>query len=116
MRIANTGHAVFAIIMMGVGIVGILHANLMPVWNPVPGTGSAHEVLIYCGIGVSLLSGIGVMVQRTRAMAARLLLGTFLIWMLLFRLPNFFRAPLFAACWSVFPLAVMLSGAMVLYV
>jgi uncharacterized membrane protein YphA (DoxX/SURF4 family) len=116
MRIANTSHAAFAIIMMGVGVVGILHPDLMPVWNPIPGTGSAHELLTYCGIGVSLLCGVGLLVQRTAAMAARLLLGTFLIWMLLFRLPNFFRAPLFAACWSVFPLAVMLSGAMVLYV
>jgi uncharacterized membrane protein YphA (DoxX/SURF4 family) len=116
MRIANTGHAAFAIIMIGVGIVGILNRDLMPVWNPIPGTGSAHELLIYCGIGVSLLSGIGLLVQRTAAMAARLLLATFLIWMLLFRLPNFLRAPLFAACWSVFPLAVMLSGTVVLYV
>src|ERR1700730_2926040 len=116
MRIANTGHAAFAITMIGVGIVGILNRDLMPVWNPIPGTGSAHELLIYCGIGVSLLSGIGLLMQRTAAMAARLLLATFLIWMLLFRLPNFLRAPLFAACWAVFPLAVMLSGTVVLYV
>jgi len=114
MRIANTGHAAFAIIMAGVGIVGILNRDLMPVWNPISGSGSAHELLIYCGVGVSLLSGIGLLVQRTAAMAARLLLATFLIWMLLFRLPNFLRAPLFAACWSVFPLAVMLSGTVVL--
>jgi len=116
MRIANTGHAAFAIIMAGVGIVGILNRDLMPVWNPISGSGSAHELLIYCGIGVSLLSGVGLLVQRTAAMAARLLLATFLIWMLLFRLPNFLRMPLFAACWSVFPLAVMISGTVVLYV
>jgi uncharacterized membrane protein len=102
--------------MIGVGIVGILNRDVMPVWNPIPGTGSAHELLIYCGIGVSLLSGIGLLVQRTAVMAARLLLATFLIWMLLFRLPNLLRAPLFAACWSVFPLAVMLAAAWVLYV
>src|SRR5436309_15580688 len=116
MRIGNTAHAAFAIIMMGVGVVGILRRDLMPVWNPIPGTGSTHELLIYCVIGVSILSGIGLLVERTAAMAARLLLGAFLIWMLLFRLPTFFRAPLFAACWSVFPLAVMLSGTMVLCV
>lgn len=116
MRIANTGHAAFAIVMIGVGIIGILNREVMPVWNPIPGTGSAHQLLIYCGIAVSLLCGIGLLVQRTAAMASRLLLATFLIWMLLFRLPNFVRAPLFAACWSVFPLAVMLSATVVLYV
>jgi hypothetical protein len=52
----------------------------------------------------------------TAAIAARLLLATPLIWMLLFRLSSFIRAPLFEACWSVFPLAVMLSGTVVLYV
>ena len=116
MRIANTSHAAFAITMIGVGIVGIVNRDVMPVWNPIPGTGWAHELLLYCGIGVSLLSGIGLLVRRTAAMAARLLLATFLFWMLLLRLPNFLRTPLFAACWSVFPLAVMLSGTVVLYV
>jgi len=116
MRTANTGHTAFAIMMIGVGIVGILNRDVMPIWNPIPGTGPAHEFLLYCGIGVSLLSGIGLLAQRTQAMAARLLLATLSIWMLLLRLPNFFRAPLFAACWSVFPLAVMLSGTLVIYV
>jgi hypothetical protein len=39
-----------------------------------------------------------------------------LLWLLLFRLPNFFHAAPFEACWSVFPLAVMLAAAEVLYV
>jgi uncharacterized membrane protein YphA (DoxX/SURF4 family) len=116
MRIANTGHVAFATTMIGIGIVGILNSDLMPLWNPIPGAGPVHELLVYCVIGISLLSGIGLLVQRTAAMAARLLLATFLIWMLLFRLPSFIRAPLFEACWSVFPLAVMLSGTVVLYV
>jgi uncharacterized membrane protein len=116
MRSANTGHVAFAITMIGIGIVGILNRDLMPLWNPIPGTGPVHGLLVYCVIGISLLSGIGLLVQRTAAMAARSLLATLLIWMLLFRLPSFIRAPLFEACWSVFPLAVMLSGAVVLYV
>src|SRR3984885_5920571 len=115
MRIPNTGHIAFAITMIGIGIVGILNSDLMPLWNPIPGTGPVHELLVYCVIGISLLSGIGLLVRRTAALAARLLLATFLIWMLLFRLPSFIRAPLFEACWSVFPLAVMLSGTLVLY-
>jgi len=48
--------------------------------------------------------------------AARLLLATFLPWLLMFRLPNFLLLPAFEACWSVFPLAVMLAAAWVLYV
>jgi uncharacterized membrane protein YphA (DoxX/SURF4 family) len=116
MRPVSTAQAVFAITMMGVGIVGVVNRDLMPVWNPVPGTGTAHDLLVYLGIVVSLFSGIGLLVRRMAASAARLLLAALLVWMLLFRLPNLLREPLFGACWSVFPLAVMLSGAMVLYV
>jgi hypothetical protein len=52
----------------------------------------------------------------TATIAARLLLATLLLWLLLFRLPNFLHEPLFAACWTVFPLAVMLAAAWVPYV
>jgi hypothetical protein len=116
MRLVSTAHAVFAIAMMGIGIVGVLNRDLMPVWNPVPGTGTTHDLLVYLGIVVSLISGIGLLVRRMAASAARLLLAALLVWMLLFRLPNVLREPLFAACWSVFPLAVMLGAAMVIYV
>jgi len=116
MRIASLGHALFAITMIGLGVVGMLNRDLMSVWSPVPGTGLAPELLVYLSIGVSLISGIGLLVRRTAAMAARLLFVALLFWMLLFRLPNFFHAPPFEACWSVFPLVVMLAAAMVLYV
>jgi hypothetical protein len=102
--------------MMGVGIIGVLNRDLMPVWNPVPGTGTTHYLLVYLAIVVSLITGIGLLVRRMAASAARLLLAALLVWMLLFRLPNILRDPLFAACWSVFPLAVMLGAAMVIYV
>lgn len=116
MRLVGTAYTVFAIAMMGVGIVGVVNRDLMPVWNPVPGTGTTHDLLVYLAIVVSLICGVGLLIGRMSASAARLLLATLLVWMLLFRLPNFFREPLFAACWSVFPLAVMLSAAMVIYV
>src|SRR5579871_6897285 len=103
MRLPSAGYAVFAIALIGAGLLGIFSPDLMPLWNPVPGTGSAHVLLLYLGIGISFIAGIGLLVQRVAAMAARLLLAALLTWMLLFRLPNFFRAPPFAACWSVFP-------------
>jgi uncharacterized membrane protein len=116
MRIASVGHAVFAIIMIGLGAVGLLHPNFVPLWSPVPAGVLAHELLIYLGALISVVSGIGLLVQRTAGLAARLLLTTLLLWLLLFRLPNFLLQPAFAACWSVFPLALMVAAAWVLYV
>lgn len=116
MRIASIGHAVFAVTMIGLGAVGLLHRDFVPLWNPVPTGVPAHELFVSLGALISIAAGIGLLILRTAAIAARLLLTTFLLWMLLFRVPNFFHQPPFAACWSVFPLAVMLAAAWVLYV
>ena len=115
MRIASTGHAIFAGTMIGLGIIGLLHRNFVPVWNPAPKV-SVSGLLVSLSSLISLSAGIGLLIRRTAGTAARLLLATFLVWLLLFRLPNFLLEPAFEACWSVFPLAVMLAAAWVLYV
>lgn len=115
MRIASVGHAVFAVIMIGLGTVGLLHPDFVPVWNPAPKVPGALQI-VSLGALVSVISGIGLFIRPVAAAAARLLLATFLLWLVLLRLPNFCRAPVFEACWSVFPLAVMLAAAWALYV
>ena len=116
MRITSVDHAVFSATMIGLGIVGLLYPDFVPVWNPVPASFPAHELFVYLGALISLASGIGLLVPRTATIAARLLFATLLVWLLLFRLPNFFLVPAFEACWSVCPLAVMLAAAWILYV
>ena len=116
MRIARVGHAFFAVTMIGLGAVGLLHPDFVPLWNPVPTGLPAHELFIYLGALISLTTGIGLLVPRMAAIAARLLLATLFLWLLLFRLPNFLHEPAFDACWSVFPLMVMLAATWVLYV
>lgn len=115
MRIASAGRAIFAVTMIGLGIIGLLHRNFVPVWNPAPKV-SAGGLLVSLSSLISLAAGIGLLIRRMAGAAARLLLATFLLWLLLFRLPNFLLLPAFAASWSVFPLAVMLAAAWVLYV
>ncbi|HTM36490.1 MAG TPA: DoxX family membrane protein [Terriglobales bacterium] len=116
MRNASIVHATFAATMIGLGTIGLLRRDFAPVWNPVPATVPARELLLYFGAVISLACGIGLLVQRVAIIAARSLLATLLLWLLLFRMPNFLHAPAFEACWSVFPLAVMLAAAWVLYV
>lgn len=116
MRIAGSGHSVFAITMIGLGIVGLLYRDYAPVWNPVPASFPGRAVLVYLGPLISLGSGIGLLVPRVATIATRLLLTTLVLWLLVFRLPNFLLASPFAACWSVFPLAVILAATWALYV
>jgi len=116
MRIESIVHASFAVTMIGLGTIGLLRPDFVPVWNPVPATVPAREPLLYLGALISLTCGIGLLVQRVAIIAARLLLATLLLWLLLFRLPRFLYAPAFEACWWVFPLTVMLAAAWILYV
>jgi uncharacterized membrane protein len=116
MRIASIGQAVFAVIMILLGVLGFLHPDLVSLWNPVSVRVPAHELLVHLVALISMVAGAGLLVQRTAAMAARLLLATLLLWLLLLRLPDFFLESVFSACWSVFPLVLMTAAAWVLYV
>jgi len=116
MRIARIVHATFAVTMIGLGTVGLFRPGFAPIWNPVPAAVPARKLFLYLGALISITCGIGLLVQRVAIIAARLLVATLLLWLILFRLPNFLHASVFEACWSVFPLAVMLAAAWIRYV
>jgi len=116
MRIASIGHAVFAAVMVALGILGLSKGDFSPVWAPVPKGVPAGEVLVYlCGI-ISLGSGLGLVWRRTAVTAARVLLAWLLLWLLLFKLPAAFPTPTEVASWyGCAETAVMVAGAWVLY-
>jgi uncharacterized membrane protein len=116
MRIASVGHVVFAVTMIALGIVGMIKGDFTAVWQPVPKGVPAREVLAYLCALVSLASGIGLLWQRAATPAARVLLSYLLLWWLLFRVPDIFRAPMVEGSWfGCGETAVMVAGAWVLY-
>jgi len=115
MRIASTGRAIFAVTMIGLGLIGLVRRDFAPLWNPAPNVSAGALLVSLASLG-SLAAGVGLLTRRMASAAARLLVATFFLWLLLFRLPNLLLIPAFAACWSVFPLTVMLAAALVLYV
>lgn len=116
MRIASTGHAFFAAIMIALGVMGLLKGDFAVIWQPDPKDLPAREVLVYlCGL-TSLGCGVGLLWTRTAATAARVLLLYFLLWFLLLRVPAIIRAPATQDPWSgAGETAVYLAGAWVLY-
>jgi len=114
MRIASLGHAVFAVVLISLGIFGLAVGDFTPVWEPVPKGTPARELLAYLCSVVSLTAGAGLL--WARAAAARLLLIYVLLWVVCFRLPAVLSAPGSQEPWSgIGETAVMAAGAWALY-
>jgi uncharacterized membrane protein len=117
MGIASFGHAVFAATMVTLGILGLIQGEFTPTWTGVPKGVPGREVLAYLCAFVSLVTGVGLLWPRTAVVASRLLLTSFLVWLVLFRVPLVFRAPTATvAWWASGDTAVMAAAAWVLYV
>jgi uncharacterized membrane protein len=116
-RIASAGHACFAAAMIWLGVMGLSKGDFVQVWQPVPKWVPARDALAYLCAFISLASGIGLLWQRTAAVAARVIFASLLVWLLVLRLPNlFFETPLVLVAWTFGSTAVMVAAAWVLYV
>ncbi len=115
MRIRSVGHAVFAATMIVLGIMGLIQGDFDPVWDPVLKGVPGREILVYLCALISLASGTGLLWQRTAALAARVLLASQLLWLLLLRVPGVFLSFTVDYWWAACMTAVMVAGAWVLY-
>jgi len=116
-RIASAGHAFFAAVMIWLGVMGLSKGDFVQVWQPVPQWVPAREALAYLCAFISLASGIGLLWQRTAAVAARVVFASLMVWLLVLRLPYlFFQTPVVLVAWTFGSTAVMVAAAWVLYV
>jgi uncharacterized membrane protein len=113
MRIASVSHAVFAITMIGLGILGLIKVDFAIIWDPIP---KALPALAYLCALISLACGIGLLFEIAHASSARVLLAYMLLWILLVRVPGMFRSFTVEFWWAACRTAVMAAAAWVLYV
>lgn len=113
MRIGSVGHAVYAVIMIALGILGMFRSEYAVVWQPIPQ--SLHALTYVCCF-ISLACGIGLLWPRASISAARGLLVYLLLWLLLLRVPGIFIAFNVEFWWAACKIAVMGAAAWVLYV
>jgi uncharacterized membrane protein len=116
MRIVSVGHAVFAAVMIALGIIGLVTTGFIPVWEPIPKWAPAHVALDYLCALISLAGGIGLILRGTASVAARVLFATLMLWLLVFRVPFILRSPLTEGPYQFTgETAAVVAGAWVLY-
>jgi len=116
MRIASVTHAIFAATMVTLGVLGFVNSDLVPMWGSVSKTWALRPVLLYICSAVLLLAGAGLLAERTRAFASRLLFGWLLAWLLLMRVPQMAMAFGVNTWWAAAQVSVMTAAAWTLYV
>jgi uncharacterized membrane protein len=116
MRIASMGQLVFAATLIVIGILGLTKADFVGIWQGVPKGVPARMDLAYLCACVSLAAGAGLLVPRAAAAAARWLLGSLLLWLLLFKVPGILHAPMVEVSWEdCAETVVIVAAAWVLY-
>ena len=111
MRIKSAGHTVFAVTLIGIGLLGLIDAVLHPVSKGL----STVEGLTYLRAFIYVACGIGLLWGRTATAAARVLFAYFLVWLLVFRAPGLLHGFGVDVYWSLCETAVMLGAAWILY-
>jgi uncharacterized membrane protein len=106
----------FAIGMMGLGVLALAVGDFAMQWQPVAPWFPGRSVLAY-GAGVLMLAcGAGLLFRRTAAWSARILFPYCVVWLLL-KVPALVVAPGMEAVWlGAGEIAVLLAGAWMLFI
>jgi uncharacterized membrane protein len=116
MRIASTGHALFAATLVILGIMGLVSGDFAAIWDSVPKAWPARNVLAYLCDFICVACGIGLFFRRAAGIAARLLLIYLFFWLLLIKGRYIVLAPLVEGPYqSAGETAVFVAAAWVLY-
>lgn len=115
MRIRRISHTIFALVLIGLGMIGLVKGTFGPGLEPVPASLPGRQVLAYLCDLVYLVCGVGLLLPRTAILAARVLFAFLLLWLILLRLPWLLVDPQVNTWWPAASTSVILAAAWVLY-
>lgn len=93
MGIARASHAAFAVALIAFGIAGFVQGTFSPIWQPAPHDLPARDVLVYVCAAITLVTGLGLVLQRTATVAAIVLFASLLVWFVMVRVRLVERSP-----------------------
>jgi uncharacterized membrane protein len=106
---------IFAVGMIGLGVLALVYGDFALVWQPVPTWIPGRTVLAYVSGLIMLLGGSGLLFRATTAWSARIMFPYFVVWLLL-KMPALLAAPKMEAVWLGFgEIAVLLAGGWILF-
>jgi uncharacterized membrane protein len=109
------GQIAFAIGMIASGALNIVNRDFYSPWDPIPKWIPARVFLAYAFGAIMVLGGAGLAFRQTATRSARLLLGSLLVFLVLFKTPVLLSRPQFEAYWLDYgELAVLVAGALTL--
>ncbi len=105
----------FAVGMIGLGILALVYGDFALVWQPVAPWIPGRTALAYGSGLIMLFGGVGLLFRATAKWSARILFPYLIVWLLL-KVPALIVAPQMEAVWLGFgELAVLLAGGWVLF-
>jgi uncharacterized membrane protein len=114
-RIHQPAVTLFAIGMIGLGILALIYGDFALVWQPVAPWVPGRTILAYASGLLMLLAGVGLLFRATAAWSVRILFPYLIVWALL-KVPALFAAPGMEAVWlGLGELTVLLSGGWILF-
>jgi uncharacterized membrane protein len=105
----------FAVGMIGLGILALVYGDFALVWQPVAPWIPGRTILAYGSGLIMLLGGVGLLSRATVTWSVRILFPYLIVWLLL-KVPALLVAPQMEAVWLGFgEIAVLLAGGWVLF-
>src|ERR1700716_2884670 len=99
----------FAVGMIGLGILALVYGDFALVWQPVAPWIPGRTILAYGSGLIMLLGGVGLLFEATVTWSVRILFPYLIVWLLLV-------APQMEAVWLGFgEIAVLMTGGWVLF-
>jgi uncharacterized membrane protein len=105
----------FAVGMIGLGILALVYGDFALVWQPVAPWIPGRTILAYGSGLIMLLGGVGLLSRATVTWSVRILFPYLIVWLLL-KVPALLVAPQMEAVWlGSGEIAVLLAGGWVLF-
>lgn len=106
---------VFAVGMIGLGVLALVYGDFALVWQPVAAWVPGRTALAYLSGVIMLVGGVGLLFECTVTWSVRLLFPYLVVWALL-KVPALVVAPQIEGVWLGFgELAVLLAGGWTLF-